>query len=247
MAPDFIFMTSVQSVQLTGLRAASAAELHAGLSEVDGSSVYHHTHRFYRTHSFLGETPLSDIAFWVGESLQENAAAESIASLDLRDFPTLRDLRNTLLAALATLRDPPDRWNRRVPPGLEFHFCRSVSLILPTGRRAGNLEEFAEAIENVDASCLYFHMIEAPLHLESDKPGRNDFSYWLETSLGRKDLADAVEALNPYRGDLEMLRKDLLALLKPGSLRRAVRNVLDRQEPASEVVASWFRRWREDR
>jgi len=246
MTPEFVFMTSVQSIQLTGLRAASLADLYSGLSEVDGSSIYHHTHRFYRTHSFLGETPLSDFAFWIGGALQEAAVAEQIASLDLRDFPTLRALRNALLAALEPLREQPNRWNRRVPPGLVFHFCRSVSLILPAGWTARNLEGFTEALERIDTGSLYYHLIEAPLRLESDNSDRNDFSSWLEHALDRKDLADSVKALNPYRGDLETMRKDLLAILKPGSARQALQNVLDRQEPASEVVSSWFRRWRRD-
>ncbi len=244
MTSEFIFMTSVQSIQLTGRRAASLAELHAGISEVDGSSIYHHTHRFYRSHSFLGETPLSDFAFWVGGALQEAAVAEQIAAMDLRDFTSLRALRNALLAALEPLREQPERWNRRAPPGLLFHFCRSVSLILPTGWSARNLEAFIGALENIDTGSLYYHLLEAPLRLESDNTDRNDFSSWLEHSLDRKDLADSIRALNPYRGDLETIRKDILEILRPGTVRRAMRNVLDRQDPPSEVVSSWLRRWR---
>lgn len=244
MALAFRFMTSVQAVQLTGVRAGNLAELFVGLHEVDGSSVYHHTHRFYRTHSFLGDTPLSDFAFWVGENLNEAAIAERMAAVDPRDHATIRDLRNALAAAIEPMGEESERWARRVPPGLEFHFCRSVSLVLPTGHVARNLEDLVDAIEHVDTTSLYHHLIEAPLHLHAERPYRNDLSDWLASALGETALADAVAALNPYRKDLEGLRRDLIALLRPRRLRRMVASAASRQEPVSGVVRSWLRRWR---
>jgi len=242
--PEFVFMTSVQSVQLTGLRASNLAQLAAGIAEVDGSSIYHHTYRFYRAHAFLGNTPISDFAYWVGGILREDAAAERMASLDLRDFRSIRALRNALLAALEPVRNDATRWSRSVPPGLEFHFARSVSLVLPTGWRAGNLEGFEEALERVDTGSLYYHLIEAPLHLESESPVRNDFSIWLEEVVGRHDLAGAVDSLDPYRGDLEALRGDLLGILRPAGLRQKLRNVLARVEHRPGPVTEWIHRSR---
>lgn len=245
MNPEFVFMTSVQAVQGTGVRARSLQQLAAGLEKVDGSSIYHHTYRFYRAHSFLGNTPLSDFAFWVGEDLREGEAAERMESLDLRDYHSIRELRNALLAALDPLREDEERWTRKVPPGLEFHFQRSVSLVFSTGRVARNLEQFTRALEEVDTGSLYFHLIEAPLHLDSENPARNDFSAWLDTGAGRPDLARAVEALDPYRGDLEELRGDLLERLGSSRLRRAIRNVLGRWDERSGGTSAWFHRRRE--
>jgi hypothetical protein len=241
----FRFMTSVEAVQLTGVRASSLADLHAGMQQVDGSSIYHHTHRFYRTHSFLGGTPLSDFALWTGEHLQEAALGEEMGALDLRDFASIRELRTALLAKVESVRHAPDRWLRRVPPGLEFHFCRSVSLVLPTGLSARNLEEFVNAVERVDTTSLYHHLIEAPLRAEAGRVYRNELSEWLATALEERNLAEAVAALDPYRGDLEGLRQDLLAIFRPRRVRRTIARVLKRHEPVSGVVAAWFRRWRE--
>lgn len=242
----FVFMTSVQAVQLTGLRASSLSELHAGLTQVDGSSVYHHTHRFYRSHSHLSDTSFSDFAFWAGQNLKEEAVAERLATLDLRDYSTLRDLRQAILDVLESSRNQANHWDRRVPPGLEFHFCRSTSLLLPTGYQASNLEEFLHALERIDTSCLYYHLIEAPLHLEADRPYRNDFSEWLSRLPGLREKADAIAGLDPYRWDLEELRKRLLALFRPGRLKSAVERLLEREDPSPSggVVASWVRRWR---
>jgi hypothetical protein len=244
MVTPFRFMTSVQAVQLTGVRAANLAELSVALTDVDGSSIYHHTHRFYRAHSFLGDTPLSDFAFWVGENLNEAAVSERIAAVDPRDYATIRDLRNAILVAIEPMRELTDRWERRVPPGLEFHFCRSVSLLLPTGLVAHNIEEFVEALEQVDTSSLYHHLIEAPLHLDAERPYRNDFSGWLAADLGERALAEGVATLDPYRKDLEGLREDLLLLFRPRRVRRKIAAVIARQGPVTGVIGAWLKRWR---
>ena len=244
MPTPFRFMTSVQAVQLTGVKAGNLAEFFVGLHEVDGSSIYHHTHRFYRTHSFLGDTPLSDFAFWVGENLNEAAVSERMAAVDPRDFTTIRELGQALLAAIEPMREMPERWERRVPPGLEFHFCSSVSLVLSAGLVARNVEEFVDALERVDTTCLYHHLIEAPLHGDAARPYRNDFSQWLAGELGETQLADAVAALNPYRKDLEGLRQDLVQVFRPRRVRRMLAGIVARQEPASGVVGRWLKRLR---
>jgi hypothetical protein len=242
----FFFMTSVQAVQLTDLKAASLGELYQGLQEADGSSIYHHTHRFYRVYSFLGPLDRSDFALWVGNNLKEEIVAELMGTLDMRDYHTIRDLRNALLETMDSLRDVPERWNRRVPPGLEFHFCRSTSLVLPTGYLARNLEEFLYALERVDVSCLYYHLIESPLHFETEQLFNNDFSLWLSNSLGLEEPARLVAEIDPYRFDLETLRKHLVSVFRQNRLKAAFQRVLERVErnPASDAVSSWLKNWR---
>lgn len=243
----FTFMTSVESVQLTGRRAGSLLELYLGLKEAEGSTLYHHTHRFYRSYSFLGPWDRSDFALWTAQNLKEEAVAERMGSLDPRDYPTLEALRASLLAVLETLMEVKDRWVRRVPPGLEFHFCRSVSLVLPTGHRARNLEEFVHALERVDTACLYYHLIEAPLHFHGpDREFPNDFSQWL-SGQGLPAQAKAVAAIDPYRLDLEALREDLLSIFHKNRLKTAVRRAAERlgRAPEGEAAARWLQRWRE--
>jgi len=246
MFGPFIFMTSVEAVQLTGRKAASLMELYLGLGEAEGSTLYHHTHRFYRAHSFLGPWDRSDFALWVSQNLKEEALAERMGSLDLRDYRTLEELRTALLEAMAPLMEDKDRWIRRVPPGLEFHFCKSVSLVLPTGHRARNLEEFQEALERVDIACLYHHLIEAPLHFQGlARRYPNDFSQWLaESGLSRE--AEALAGVDPYHGDLESARRRLLAALGRGRLREKMQSLAERleREPSGAPAAQWLRRWR---
>ncbi|HVM32656.1 MAG TPA: DUF5752 family protein [bacterium] len=242
----FIFRTSVESIQLTGRKAANLAELHAGLREAEGSTIYHHTHRFYRAHSFLGAWNRSDFALWAANNLKEEALAERMAALDTRDYPNLEALKQALLETLAPLEAEPDRWQRKVPAGLEFHFCKSISLVFPAGYEAKNLEDFLEALERVDLASLYFHLIESPLHAHGRaRPFANDFSNWL-AELGFEAQAKSLAELNPYSGDLESLRTRALGLFRKNRFQAAVHRAVGRveRESAGEAASHWLQRWR---
>lgn len=244
----FTFMTSVESVQLTGLHAANLAELDEGLRKVDGAAIYHHTHRFYRSHSFLGSADRSDFALWVGNDLKEAVVSERMGSLDMREFPTLLGLQKALLETLDPLREDPERWTRKVPPGLEFHFCRSVSLVLPTRFQARNLEEFVRGLQRIDIACLYHHLIEAPLYADPGVQRKfpNDFSRWL-ADLGFPVPAQAIADLDPYSVDLETLRGKVLEIFHPHRLGATIRRAAQRlrREPLGQAAAHFIRRWRE--
>jgi len=73
------------------------------------------------------------------------------------------------------------------------------------------LSEFAAVLEDITVDSIYFHIFEARLRLERE---RNDFSYWIETSLGNKELADEIAGLDPYTRTLEDLRKILIKKIK---------------------------------
>ena len=244
----FVFMSSVEAVQLTGRRASSLLELFLGLEASDGAVLYHHTHRFYRSHSFLGPWDRSDFALWVGQALKEEALAERLGAVDPREFQDLSAFKESLLRILGSLLEERARWIRPVPPGLEFHFCRSVSLVFPTGYEARNLEEFAFALARVDLASLYYHMIEAPLHHRDPQGPPNDLSRWL-LEAGFPEKAAAVARVDPYRGDLEGLRADLLRVLRGNTVGSALRHAVERvgREPAGEAAAQWIRHWREAR
>lgn len=244
----FVFMSSVEAVQLTGRRASSLLELFAGVEASDGAVLYHHTHRFYRSHSFLGPWDRSDFALWVGQSLKEDALAERLGAVDPREFQDLGGVKEALLGILGSLMGDKARWIRQVPPGLEFHFCRAVSLVFPTRYEARNLEEFVFAIARVDLASLYYHMIEAPLHHRDPQGPANDLSRWL-LEAGFPEKAGALAQVDPYRGDLERLRSDLLRVLKGNSVGSALRHAVERvgREPAGEPAAQWLKHWREAR
>jgi hypothetical protein len=99
--------------------------------------------------------------------------------------------------------------------GEEFYFIKSVSFILPTNYIVYDLREFAGVLKKITIDSIYFHIFEARLRLE--KP-TNDFSYWIENSLGDKELADEISGFDPYTRTLEDLRNKLIQIVE----RRAV-------------------------
>ena len=94
--------------------------------------------------------------------------------------------------------------------GDEFHFMKSISFIMPTNYHASDLKEFADALSKITTDSLYFHIFESRLRLKKD---RNDFSNWLETSLGDKHLAGQISRLDPYSYNMEDLKKEIIKIV----------------------------------
>ena len=63
MAEVFEFCSSAKLVELTGRRARNVEELAAGIRELDGSVLFHHTHHFLLQHQYLlPEPPRTPVA-----------------------------------------------------------------------------------------------------------------------------------------------------------------------------------------
>ncbi|MEW5975567.1 MAG: DUF5752 family protein [Acidobacteriota bacterium] len=204
----FMFYTERRLVLLTGVRATNLPQLLEGLRTVSGASIFYHTHQQYLSHHF--EKPLfyNDFALWISQALQEEELAEQVASIDLLQFSTIRQLRVAIIERIEeSLRTNGNRV-RECPPGNDFHFCRSKSFVLPTGVVAHGVEDFFEKLTSVTIGSLYFHFFEARLRLERLT---NDFSYWLE-GRGEEGLARAIERLDPYVMSLEELRSEIIKL-----------------------------------
>lgn len=204
----FRFCTQVSLVELTGLKAASLSELRDHLRTVPGSVVYYHTHHFLKQHHFLSPEPPNDFAWWIAQALNDDRLSERLAAVDTVRFPTLRALREQLLALIEThmSREGP---GLRAPAGEEFHFMKSRSFVIQTPYIVETLAEFIEAVKRVSIHSLYHHVFESRLRLER---GTNDFSHWLEIELGEGALARAIARLDPYTQTLEGLRMKILRL-----------------------------------
>jgi len=64
---------------------------------------------------------------------------------------------------------------------------------------------------NITIDSIYFHVFEARLRLEK---GTNDFSSWIENSIGNKALADKISKLDPYTHTLEELRRVIIKIIE---------------------------------
>ncbi len=200
---EFRFTSSIKLTEITGRRAFTLRELLAGIRELDGSVIFHHTHHFVLSHQHLVPKPPNEFAVWAGEALRERELSERLLGINTVEFGTIRALRDRLKEVI----EDHLRKNPRVnpaPPGMEFHFMRTRSFFLPTSFTATDLPSFRDALQKVSLNSVYHHMFEARLRLER---GANDFSLWLEQNLGEKELADAISRLDPYSYTLTALRQ----------------------------------------
>ena len=208
----FMFCTRLHLSELTGLRATTLGQFLALIKEVPGSCVYHHTHRFLQQHQYLSPEPPNDFAYWVADVLGEDELGERLASIDTIQYSTIRSLREKIASTIENyLKDSPLAKLKFARSGEEFHFIKSVSFILPTNYTAYDLKEFTQILEKITIDSIYFHIFEARLRLE--KP-TNDFSFWIENSLGDKTLADEICSFDPYTRTLEDLRKTLIRIIE---------------------------------
>lgn len=208
----FRFFTRLNLTELTGLRAVNIVELLELAKTVPGSCIYHHTHRFLLQHQYLSPEPPNDFAYWIREVLGEDELAERLDSIDTIQFTTIHDLREKIVSTIENyIKKNPVSEKKFASGGEEFHFFKSISFILPTNYVANNLQEFSETLKKITIDSIYYHIFEARLRLEKKT---NDFSYWIDTSLGNKGLANKILLLDPYTRTLEDLRRTIIRLVE---------------------------------
>jgi len=204
---SFNFCTRLNLRELTGKKARDLKELLYYIKKLSGSVIYNHTHQFLQQHIYLTPEPPNDFAYWIREFLNDAALAEKLTSIDPCEYSTIRSLRNKIISTieehLSESRDPLVR----VAEGSEFNFIKSYSFVMPTPYTAWDLKEFINCLEKISVHSIYFHMFEARLRLEK---GTNDFSFWIETSLGNRELAEEIAHLDPYTFTLEALREEII-------------------------------------
>lgn len=204
----FVFCTERRLISLTGWKARNLDELLGGLENVPGSSIFYHTHHQFLSQHFQKPLFYNDFAQWVWHALQEDALAEKLAAIDLLAFTAIRGLRDTIVATIQRHVAEDGASRRECPPGDEFHFCKSMSFIMPTGIVASDVHEFFVKLPQVTNASLFFHFFEARLRLERPT---NDFSQWL-ASRGATELARQIDQLDPYVRTLDELKADIIAL-----------------------------------
>lgn len=210
-AEPFHFYTSLVLQEATGLRASRLSVLAKLLRTVPEACIYHHTHYFLLSHHYLTPEPSNDFAYWVAEVLGEEPLGELLSSIDIMEHASLQSLREKFVGIIeGYLQRTPSARLKFASAGEEFHFVKSVHVIIPTPFRASTLAEFAEALEKVSIHCLYFHIFAARLRV--GRPS-NDFALWVE-QLGYPALAKDMAQLDPYAHTLEMLRSLLVSLVR---------------------------------
>ena len=207
---SFHFHSRTHFTELTGLKAKNLRELVDILRKVPDAVIYFHTHHFLEEQYYLTPQLSNDFAVWVTGALGDEVLAERLASIDTFGFPNLGALRERIIATIEEYLsgNPPQR---EAMPDRDFHFMKSVSFILPTAYAVHDLREFIEALRKISLGSLFFHVFDARLRLGR---GMNDFSIWLQDSLGDTELAEEIARLDPYTFTLEGLRLALIQLIE---------------------------------
>ena len=99
---------------------------------------------------------------------------------------------------------------------IPFDFYECIILIMPTGKKATNLREFAELLKVVNPRVIFYHLYQffiKPVHQPRDYP--NDFAHWAAFGLEDFKLAEKLSNLAPFRfSDIEDLREALVDMIE---------------------------------
>ena len=205
----FRFVTASYLTLIGNQRATTLAELLQGIEQCSDGSIFYHTFQSLARHHFLTEGFSNDFAQWVLASCNRPGLAEQLASVDIRDYVSLPDLRNELRRIVGEFCEANPR-EAQGPAFEAFYFCETIEEELPIGMEAHSLEEFRNALGKLSHASLQFHFITSRLRVHLR---RSDFSIWLDEKLKLPQLARRVDSIDIYTNTLDSARCRILELV----------------------------------
>lgn len=206
----FYFNTSAHLLRITRQKASTLAEFLDALRECPDGSIFQHSFQTLEEHHFIREGFSNDFAHWVLSACNEPSLAERLASVDVREFTAVAELRERFIQTVENfLGRTPAAATRSARE--TFYFCASDSVVIPTIFVAHTLREFAEGIRSVSLHSIHHHFIEARLRI---KLMSNDFSQWLYEDLGLTEAARELNRIDIYTGTLEDVRNQIVRIVE---------------------------------
>lgn len=183
--------------------------LQKAIGDCSDASIFYHTFQSLGRHHFLTEGFSNDFAQWALGSCNQPVLAEQLASLDIRDYVSLAELRSDLRRILG---DFCNAYPREASQGAfeSFYFCETVEEEIPLEMEARTLAEFRDCVDRLPHASLQFHFITSRLRLHLRT---NDFSYWLSKELGLENLARQVDKIDIYTNTLDSARRQIRKLV----------------------------------
>ncbi|HVI07091.1 MAG TPA: DUF5752 family protein [Candidatus Binatia bacterium] len=206
----FYFNTSAHLLRITRYKAGTLEEFLQALRDCPEDSIFQHAFRTLQEHHFIREGFSNDFAHWALFACNEPGLAESLASVDVREFTSVAELRGRFVAIM-------DEFVRRNQAAAArharetFYFCASDPVVIPTTFVAHTLGEFAEGLRGVSLHSIHHHFIEARLRL---KLMSNDFSQWLHEDLGLTETARQLNRIDIYTVTLENVREQIIRVVE---------------------------------
>jgi Family of unknown function (DUF5752) len=204
----FDFVTASYLIRISGREAGTLAELQQGIERCSDASIFYHTFQSLGRHHFLNTGFSNDFAQWVLGPCNRPVLAERLASLDIRNYVSVGDLRADLVHILAghTQANPQEGAQSAFE---RFFFCETIEEEIPLGT-AWTLEEFRTRLTELPHASLQFHFITSRLRLHLHT---NDFSHWFSEVLGLPRLAQSVNRIDIYTNTLDSARDRIVALV----------------------------------
>ncbi|HYL93282.1 MAG TPA: DUF5752 family protein [Alphaproteobacteria bacterium] len=206
----FHFNSAAHLMLIGRERATNLQELLEALRNCPDDSIFQHTFRTLQEHHFIRQGFSNDFALWAVDECQEVSLGEKLASLDVREFTSIGDLRRRIVQIVEDHLKHNSLAASR-PARKPFYFCGSDTVVLPTAFVAANLKEFAEALKHVTIHSIHYHFIEARLRL---KLRSNDFSVWLDEDLGLPRAAALLNSIDIYTSTLEGVRRKIVRIVE---------------------------------
>jgi hypothetical protein len=206
----FQFATASYLVRIGNQEATNLQELQHDLESCSDASIFYHTFQSLARHHFLTEGFSNDFAQWVFGACNRPALAEQLASLDIRDYVSLADLRGDLRRLVGDYCQANPREAQQLAFE-SFFFCETVEEEVPLDFQAWTLQEFRAGLNRLGHASLQFHFITSRLrlHLRS-----NDFSQWFSEELQLKELARRVDQIDIYTNTLDGVRSRMTELIE---------------------------------
>lgn len=206
----FQFVTASYLTRVENHKAATIGELRECLEHASDNAVFYHTFQSLGRYHFLTEGFSNDFAQWVLAALNQPVLAEELASIDVRDYLSIAELRADLQQILTAFQDrhPVEAAQSAFEP---FHFLQAVEVTRPLPWEARTLAGFRAGLERLSHSSFHHHFISSRLRLQLRT---NDFSHWFANALGLDRLADRANRIDIYTNTLDSARREIIELVE---------------------------------
>jgi hypothetical protein len=206
----FYFNAAAHLIRIGQQKANTLGEFADALKSCPDASIFQHMFQTLQDHHYISEGFSNDFAHWAFAACNEIALAERLAGVDVREYTSIKALRQTVVEIVEGYlrKNPHARERVAFEP---FYFCASDTVVIPTPLVARNLVEFADGLKQVGISSIHYHFIQARLRL---KLNSNDFSVWLEEQMDLGALADRVNRIDIYTSTLQDVRRQILKIVE---------------------------------
>jgi hypothetical protein len=205
----FILKECVALENPIGATAASASELLDRVQTVDDNVLYNHLFLPHlRQRNVRWEYP-NDFARWAAYFLNDFVLAEELANYSPFERKDMALVREDVIGILED--HIAERGGRdTVPPGREFYFCGSTTLVFDSGYVARDLKELRDGLDRINVSGIYYHFFEAFIR---QTEAVDDISFWVAKNLNIPDLVQRLRNVDFYFLSLSDIKDRIVRVL----------------------------------